>query len=105
MGTNKNAPPHFQGRGRLIDQRLDVRGWWLIVAGLCVLIVSHVITCSRHDVIEIYTLMGCPEQQIGQMKKFSFLSGGMVMWCSLAFTLPQCSLLRYFRRFARRARA
>ena len=84
--------------------QLDVRGWWLIVVSFCVLTLSHVITYSHHDVMELYGLMGYPEQQMEQMKKFSFLTGGLMTWGSLVFMLPLLGYLIYVKKFFRRTK-
>lgn len=81
--------------------RLDARGWWLLVAGVCVFTVSNIITYSRHDVMELYALMGYPEQQLEQMKKFNFLTSGWMVWGSLVFMLPFLGYLIYVKRFFR----
>ena len=42
---------------------LDRRGWWIIFVALFLFAVSAFITYSRHDVAELYRLMGTPEPQ------------------------------------------
>lgn len=79
--------------------RLDVRGWWLLVAGMLVFTVSHVMTYMRHDVMELYALMGYPEQQMEQIRKFNFLTNGMMTWGSLCSMLPFFGYLVFLKRY------
>jgi len=82
--------------------RLDVRGWWLFVVSLLVFTLSHMLTYSRHNVMELYALMGYPEQQMEQLRKFNFVTSGMMVWGSLAFTLPFLGYLLYVKKFFRK---
>ncbi len=79
--------------------KLDVRGWWVLVASLCLFTVSHVLTYSRHDLIELYQLMGYPEQQIEQIRKFNFMTGTTMAWGGALGMLPFFGYLIYVKRF------
>jgi hypothetical protein len=79
--------------------RLDVRGWWIVMVSLCLWTVSAAVTYSRHDLSEVYSLMGYPEQQIQEMRKFTFVSGQGVVWTTVAVMLPMFGYLLYIRRF------
>jgi hypothetical protein len=79
--------------------KLDLRGWWLIVAGLCIFSLSSVLTYAHHDIFELYRLMGYPEEQIAQIQKFNFFKGGMMIWGSLIYTVPFLIYLIYIRKF------
>jgi hypothetical protein len=79
--------------------KLDLRGWWLIVAGLCLFSLSSALTYANHDISELYRLMGYPEEQIAQIQKFNFLKGGMMIWSSVIYTIPFLLYLIYIRRF------
>ncbi len=48
---------------------LKPQGWWLILVALVVFMVSSLLTFARHDVLEMYQLMGYPQAQIDQMQK------------------------------------
>ena len=66
--------------------KLKPVGWWLLTVSSCLLVVSHLITFSRHDVMELYRLMGYPPQQLAQLEKFSsVLSSTTMVWISLLF--------------------
>ncbi|HEV2841201.1 MAG TPA: hypothetical protein VGW39_07760 [Chthoniobacterales bacterium] len=82
--------------------RLDSRGWWIAFAGLCLVAVSSFITYSRHDVSELYRLMGTPEEQIEQIQKFSFLKGKAMAWMMLIGMAPFLGYLVYVRKFFRK---
>lgn len=45
--------------------------WWVLVGCLVVLSISTVVTFLRVDFLEVYRLMGYPEQQIELMRRFS----------------------------------
>jgi hypothetical protein len=79
--------------------RLEARGWWIVFASVSIFAISAFITYSRHDVSELYTLMGYPAQQIAQIQQFSFLKGQAMAWASLFGTLPFLGYLLYVRRF------
>ena len=81
--------------------RLDVRGWWVMAVSFCAFTVSHVLTYSRHDVMELYALMGYPEQQMEQIKKFNFITSGWMVWGSLLTMLPIFGYLIYVKKFFR----
>lgn len=79
--------------------KLDQRGWWLIFVSLCLFSISTAITYSRHGVMELYRLMGYPEDQIAQIQKFNFFKGNAVVWSSLISTVPVLGYLFYVRKF------
>lgn len=81
--------------------RLEWRGWWIVVVSMSVFGVSAFITYSRHDISELYTLMGYPAEQIAQIQKFSFLKGQNMAWASVAGMIPFLGYLFYLRKFLR----
>lgn len=83
--------------------RLDVRGWWVLVIAICLLSLSHVLTYAQRDLMEMYSLMGLPEQQLEQFKKLNFPSRGMMLWGSVFFLVPFLGYLIYLRKFFRRS--
>lgn len=85
--------------------RLDSRGWWIAFAGLCLFAVSAFITYLRHDVAELYRLMGMPEEQMAEIQKFNFLKGKAMAWMTLLCTLPFLGYLLYVRKFLRKDNA
>ncbi|MDR3404013.1 MAG: hypothetical protein P4L99_16065 [Chthoniobacter sp.] len=79
--------------------KLEQRGWWIVVVTLCLFAMSAFLTYSRHDPLELYTLMGYPEQQIAQIQKLGFLKGQTMAWFSLGAMVPFLGYLIYLRRF------
>jgi hypothetical protein len=81
--------------------KLEPRGWWLILIALCVFMVSALLTFARHDVMEMYRLMGYPEAQIEQMQKSGLLVGNRMMWLMAFSVLPFLGYLLFIRKFLR----
>jgi hypothetical protein len=75
----------------------------VLVASLCVFTVSHVLTYSRHVLLELYQLTGYPENQIEQLRKFNFLSGGAMAWGGLLAMMSFLGCLVYVKRYFRNA--
>jgi len=78
--------------------RVNRRGWWVYVVTLVLVCVSGVITYSRHGLNEVYSKMGYSAQQIAAIQKL-VLSGGVMVWSPLLFTLPVLAYLLYIRKF------
>ena len=83
--------------------RLDVRGWWVLVIAVCLLSLSHVLTYAQRDLMEVYALMGLPEQQLEQFKKLNFPSRDLMLWGSVFFLAPFLGYLIYLKKFFRRS--
>jgi hypothetical protein len=79
--------------------RLEIRAWWIVVASVVLFSCSAFITYSRHDLMELYALMGYPAAQIAELQKFNFLKGPALAWSSLAGAVPLLGYLLYVRRF------
>jgi MFS family permease len=80
--------------------RLERSGWWIITVGICLLSISAFVTYWRHDLSELYRLMGYPEEQVAQLQMFSgILKGPMLSWSTFLFTLPFVGYLLYVRKF------
>jgi hypothetical protein len=82
--------------------KLEQRGWWLILIALCVFMASALLTYARHDVMEMYRLMGYPEAQIEQIQKSGLLVGNRMMWLMAFSALPFLGYLLFIRKFLRR---
>ena len=82
--------------------KLNRRGWWLIFIALCAFFISNILTYARHDVTELYRLMGYPKAQIEQIQKSGIFTGNHMMWVSLFSTLPIMGYLIFIERFLRR---
>jgi len=79
--------------------RLELAGWWILLVGTCLFSVSAFITYLRHDLNEVYRLMGYPETQIAQLEKLNVFHGPMLAWSTLAFAIPFVVYLLFVRRF------
>ncbi len=78
---------------------LDARGWWLILMGFIGFSLSSVVTYGRHDLMEVYQLMGYPQTQIDQMQKLGFLTGHNMQWLMGLCLLPMGLYLLCIKRF------
>ena len=79
--------------------KLEQRGWWLILIALCVFMTSTLLTFARHDMMEMYRLMGYPEAQIEQIQKSGLLTGNRMSWLMAFSTLPFLGYLLFIRKF------
>jgi hypothetical protein len=84
--------------------RLDILGWWVVVASVVLFAISSVLTYSRHTLTEFYALMGYSQAQIDQIQKFAlppwFLTWGVLVW-----VLPVLAYLIFILRYLRRSPA
>ncbi len=81
--------------------KLEQLGWWLILIALCVFMASALLTYARHDMIEMYQLMGYPEAQIEQIKKSGLLVGNRMTWLMAFLMLPFLGYLLVIKKFLR----
>ena len=79
--------------------KLDVRGWWLILIAFLIFIVSSLLTYARHDIIEVYRLMGYPEAQIEQIQKVGLLSGHRMNWLMLFCMVPFLGYILFVKKY------
>jgi hypothetical protein len=79
--------------------KLEQRGWWLILIALCVFMVSGLLTYARHDVVEMYHLMGYPKAQIEQMQKTGLLTGNRMSWLMAFSVSPFLGYLLFIKKF------
>ncbi len=82
--------------------KLDPRGWWVILIALCVFMTSAFVTYARHDMMEVYRLMGYREAQIEQIQKSGLLTGNHMMWLMAFSLLPFLGYLLFIKKFLRR---
>ena len=80
---------------------LQTRGWWLMLIALGVFMVSGFLTFARHDVLEMYQLMGYPEAQIEQIKKTGMMEGNRMLWLTTLSVFPLLGYLLFIRKFLR----
>jgi len=81
--------------------KLDVRGWWLILIAMIVFMVSAVMTYARHDIIEMYQLMGYPQAQIDQIQKTGVFTGNRMAWMMAFFMVPFLGYIVFIKKYFR----
>ena len=79
--------------------RLDLRGWWLLLATSIVFTISALVTFARHDVTEMYELMGYPQGQLDQLRQLGLLSGSRMVWLLVVGPVPFLGYLLFVRRY------
>jgi len=79
--------------------KLKPQGWWIIFIAIIAILTSTVITFSTHDPIEMYRLMGYPEEQIAQIKKVGLLAGRSFGWLCVIWIVPLLGYLWFIRKF------
>ena len=80
---------------------LKPAGWWTALTVLGVFILSAVLTFGRVDLMDLYRLMGYPEQQIEQMQQYSFLTSRSMLFFVSISALPFLGFLLYVKRYFR----
>jgi len=78
---------------------LDVRGWWLILIALVVFTASSLVTYARHDILEMYQLLGYPQAQIDQIQKTGLMTGNHMFWLSFLSVLPFAGYLLFIKKY------
>jgi len=79
--------------------RVDIRGWWTLLAFLILGCISGVITFSFHSMTEMYQLMHYPQAQIDQIQKLGILNGSALVWIMVLAMLPLFGYLLWVRRY------
>jgi hypothetical protein len=83
--------------------KLQLRGWWIVIVLVSLLSISSVLTYLRHDVTEMYRLMGYPEKQIAMIEQLGVFKGNLMAWSCLIFAVPFTAYLLFIRRYFRHA--
>lgn len=81
--------------------RLNVSGWWVLLAALFVLGISNLLTFSHVDFIEMYQKMGYPEAQIDLIRRQGLISNQFLIWSSLMWFAPTLGYLIWVKRYFR----
>lgn len=81
--------------------RLKPAGWWIMLITFTAMMVSSLLTFSRVDVVEMYRLMGTPEQQIQQIQQYGFLQGRNMLLLIALCALPLFGYLLYVKKYFR----
>jgi hypothetical protein len=83
--------------------RLKPQGWWLILVAVVLFMVSNCLTFARHDVLEMYQLMGYPDAQIEQIRKTGLLlSGSRMSWFTALSAVPFLGYILFLKKYFRR---
>jgi hypothetical protein len=83
--------------------KLEPRGWWLILIVMCVLMASGLLTFARHDMLEMYRLMGYPEAQIEQIQRSGLFVKNQMTWMMALSMLPFLGYLLFIKKYFRRS--
>jgi len=81
--------------------RLDVRAWWVLLVALVLFCVSNLLTYTHHDMLEMYRLMGYPEEQIDQLQKTGLMNGNHLAWITVGSMLPFVGYLLFVKKYLR----
>jgi hypothetical protein len=87
------------GLGGWLTYRVDIRGWWLVVATFTLVAISSVITFSIHNVMDLYRAMDYPKAQLDQLQKMGVFTGPYIMAMSVLIMLPFLGYLAFVRRY------
>ncbi len=79
--------------------KMDVRGWWLVLIIMSLYMVSTVMTFMRHDMVEMYQLMGYSQAQIDQVQQVGIFTGNNMAWLMLFFFVPFLGYLAYVKKY------
>jgi len=80
-------------------------GWWLVTVSICLFAISSFLTYSRHNIYEVYVLMGYSEQELAQLRQFNFFQGKTMAWMTLVSMTPFVGYLLFLRRYFPGAKA
>ena len=79
--------------------RLEQHGWWLMLVALTLFIVSNAMTFARHDVMELYQLMGHSPSQVTQARGSGALIAIRMEWLTAGATVPLLAYLASIKQF------
>ena len=81
--------------------QLKPQGWWLILTAMIMFMASSLVTFARHDMLEMYQLMGYPQAQIDQIQKTGLLTGNRMTWLMSFSMLPFLGYLLFVKKYFR----
>ncbi len=81
--------------------QLKREGWWLALAAWTVHYTSSIITFARHDMVDVYRLMGTPQAQIDRLNVTGLLSGHWMSWSATLIAVLNLGYLAYVEKFFR----
>src|SRR5205814_2184853 len=79
--------------------KLRLSGWWVTLIAFCVLLVSGLVTFSRHNIPEMYRFMQYPEAQVHQIEQLGVFNGNNMMYVMLFCMAPFFGYLLFIRKF------
>jgi hypothetical protein len=86
----------------LLMYDLKPLGWWLILIAMILFLTSSLLTFARHDIWEMYSLMGYPQRQINQIRDTGLFGGSSMIWLMVFSIVPFLIYLlcikKYFRK-------
>jgi hypothetical protein len=74
-------------------------GWWLVTVSMCLFAISAFLTYSRHNIDEVYVLMGYSDAELAQLRQFNFFQGKTMSWMTLVSMTPFLGYLLFLRRY------
>jgi len=81
--------------------KLDSRGWWIGIVGVCIFPISAAITYYQHGIMEFYKLAGYSGEELARLQQVSFLNGNNLVWFTLASVLPWLGCLLFVKKYFR----
>ena len=79
--------------------RLQPAAWWTVLGVMTVMAMSTLLTFGRVDIMEMYQVMGYPEEQIKLMRQFDFLKGSSMQLLSVSGFVPVLGFLIWVRKY------
>ena len=84
--------------------RLQMAAWWISLVSFTILTVSAIVTFLKVDFLDVYRELGYPPDQIELMRKYSFLSGSVMVWWIVICYILSLVFLVWIRKYFRRSR-
>jgi hypothetical protein len=83
--------------------RLQPLAWWIALGTVVLMTLSSALTFLRVDPIEMYRLMGYPQEMIEQIQRLNFFNGSLIVWVSVGFSAALVGYLLWIKRYFRPA--
>jgi len=83
--------------------KLEARGWWLALILWLFFLVSTTLTYARHDLTEMYSLMGLTPEQLEPLKATGLMNGNYMIWLSLLWIFPLLGYMAWIKKYFRRS--
>jgi len=79
--------------------RLETPGWWLVLASLCLMMVSSIVTFARHDITEMYVAMGYSQLELAQIRKVGAAMQNSMIWFVCFWAVPWIGYLLFIKKY------